>query len=149
MGIAIGLAIILFGLCGLIHFLTMMTVLNHLKRRNYSALKRMLIAFYSAGLAHLFEAGMYALGFIFGRTIGLGNFETGNGAVSAMEAYYFSVVNYTSLGLGDIYPTGHLRFISGVESLNGFLLISCSAAFLFMVMTESEKSKMQGTNSQT
>jgi len=102
MVIAIGLAIILFGLCGLIHFWTMMTVLNHLKRRNYSALKRMLIAFYSAGFAHLFEAGLYALGF------------------------------------------GHLRFLSGVESLNGFLLISCSAAFLFMVMTESKKSNKIG-----
>jgi len=141
MGVAIGLALVLFGLCGLIHFWTMMTVLNHLKRRKYSALKRMLIAFYSAGLAHLFEAGLYALGFIFGRSLGIGKFETGGGALDFMEVYYFSVVNYTSLGLGDIYPTGHLRFLSGVESLNGFLLISCSAALLFMVMTDAGKSQ--------
>ena len=41
-----------------------------------------------------------------------------------MDIFYFSLVNYTSLGLGDIYPTGHSRFLAGLESLNGFLLIS-------------------------
>ena len=44
-----------------------------------------------------------------------------------MDVFYFSLVSYTSLGLGDIVPTGHLRFVAGVEALNGFLLISCSS----------------------
>ena len=94
------------------------------------------MGFYAAGLAHLFEAGLYAGGFWLGRTAGLGSFKSAEGSVGAMETYYFSLVNYTSLGLGDIYPTGHLRFLAGVESLNGFLLISCSAAFIFVMMTE-------------
>lgn len=45
--------------------------------------------------------------------------------MTAVDTLHFSLVNYTSLGLGDIYPTGHLRFLAGVEPLNGFLLISC------------------------
>jgi len=55
-----------------------------------------------------------------------------------MDTIYFSLVNYTSLGLGDIYPTGHLRFLAGIASLNGFLLIGCSASFLFLYMTAHE-----------
>lgn len=98
----------------------------------------MLVGFYAAGLAHLIEAGLYAVGFWFGRMAGLGSFKSIEGPVGMMETYYFSLVNYTSLGLGDIYPTGHLRFLAGVESLNGFLLISCSAAFIFVLMTDPE-----------
>lgn len=52
---------------------------------------------------------------------------------SAMDIFYFSVVNDTSLGLGDICPTGRLRFLAGVETLTGFLLISRSASTLFLV----------------
>ncbi|WP_233341667.1 potassium channel family protein [Robiginitomaculum antarcticum] len=84
--------------------------------------------------AHVFEAGLYAAGFEVGQAFGLGSFKEVDAPMTFMDTFYFSLVNYTSLGLGDIYPTGHLRFIAGAESLNGFLLISCSAAFLFMLM---------------
>lgn len=50
-----------------------------------------------------------------------------------MDIYYFPLVNYTALGLGDIYPSGHLRFLAGIESLGGLLLLSCSVSYLFAV----------------
>lgn len=53
--------------------------------------------------------------------------------MSAMDYVYLSLVNYTSSGLGAIYPDGHLRFVSGVEALNGFLLISCFAPFSYVI----------------
>lgn len=59
--------------------------------------------------------------------------------MTAVDTLHFSLVNYTSLGLGDIYPTGHLRFLAGVEPLNGFLLISCSAALIYPLMTGSDR----------
>ncbi len=42
-----------------------------------------------------------------------------------MDYFYFSLINVTTLGLGDIYPTEHLRVLAGVEALTGFALISC------------------------
>lgn len=42
-----------------------------------------------------------------------------------------------ALGVGDIYPTGHLRMLAGVKSLNGFLLISSSASFIYLVKSKS------------
>jgi potassium channel LctB len=38
-------------------------------------------------------------------------------------------VSYTSLGLGDVYPGGSLRLITGVEALNGLLMIARSGSF--------------------
>ena len=47
---------------------------------------------------------------------------------------YYSIVTYTSLGLGDVYPVGHIRFITGIEVLNGLMLITWSASFTFIAM---------------
>lgn len=77
---------------------------------------------------------MYGVGFYFGASEGLGSFKQTD-YMSMMDYQYFSLVNYNTLGLGDIYPTGHLRFLAGVEALNGFLLISCSAMYMHKLMT--------------
>ncbi len=132
---AIALALGLFGVCGFVHFVLIRYVHDRIVHLSFGRSGRMLLGFYAAGLAHLIEAGLYAAGFWFGRGAGLGGLNSIDGPVGVMETYYFSLVNYTSLGLGDIYPTGHLRFLAGIESLNGFLLISCSAAFIFLLMT--------------
>lgn len=87
------------------------------------------------GLLHVTEAGFYAAALKAGQALGLGGFASADGQSGWMDAYYFALVSYTSLGLGDIYPTGHLRLIAGVASLNGFLLISCSAALLFRMVS--------------
>lgn len=47
-----------------------------------------------------------------------------------MDVFGLSLVNVATLGLGDLTPTGHLRFVAALEALNGFLLITCSASFV-------------------
>jgi len=47
---------------------------------------------------------------------------------------YFSFVTFTSLGYGDIVLDGPERVLSGIEALNGMLLIGWSAALLFVVV---------------
>ena len=127
----------MFGLTGFIHFQVIHRTHQWLKSKKLSKAHKMIVGLYAAAIAHISEAGLYAIAFVMGSRIGLGNFKPPD--ISAMEIFYFSLVNYTSLGLGDIYPTGHLRFLAGIESLNGFLLISCSASLIFMLMTETEK----------
>jgi len=80
---------------------------------------------------HLVEILLYACGFYVASSIfNLGYLE-GEQAVGALGHFYASAVFYTSLGLGDVLPIGHLRFMAGVEALNGLLLIAWSASFLF------------------
>lgn len=113
-------------------------VMTATKRTPFTQPSRLLIALYTLATAHIVEAGLYALGFSFGEIIGVGGFAQEN-VDTFMDVFYFSVVNYSSLGLGDIYPTGHLRFLAGVEALNGFLLISCSASTIFLVVTRGKE----------
>jgi hypothetical protein len=50
------------------------------------------------------------------------------------EAVYFSFVTFTTLGYGDISLTGVWRVMSGIEALNGILLVGWSSALLFAVV---------------
>jgi hypothetical protein len=50
-------------------------------------------------------------------------------APSPNASLYFSLETYSSLGYGDIVPSGALRGIAGAEALNGLLLIGWSACY--------------------
>ena len=47
---------------------------------------------------------------------------------------YFSAVTYTTVGYGDLAPVGPVRFMAGVESLMGLVLITWSASFTYLEM---------------
>ncbi len=126
----------MLGVTGFIHFQVIHRTHRWLKLKSLGKTRKLEIGLYAVGIAHILEAGLYAIAFVTASSIGLGGFEPMD--ISSMEIFYFSLVNYTSLGLGDIYPIGHLRFLAGIESLNGFLLISCSASLLFILMAETE-----------
>lgn len=134
LAIAIGVAALL--MCGFVHYVAIHALTKAFDARRVSRMLRSQITLLGLAAAHLIEAGVYAVGFVLGAQLELGGFVQ-DAPINAMNTFYFSLVNYTSLGLGDIHPTGHLRFLAGLESLNGFLLISCSAAFLFLVATDS------------
>lgn len=98
---------------------------------------RLSLAYLVVLASHLLVTGLFALGFAGAVRMGLGGFDK-EPAMSAMDLFYFSLINITTLGLGDIYPTGHLRALAGIESLTGFLLISCTAQFVFSTMKKQE-----------
>ena len=59
------------------------------------------------------------------------------------EAIYFSFVTFTTLGYGDIVLTEVWRIFSGVEALNGVLLIGWSTAMLFAVVQKVWKDMLR------
>jgi uncharacterized membrane protein len=64
----------------------------------------------------------------------LGNL-TGNFAGELADCVYFSITTYTSLGFGDVEPSGAIRFVAGIEALVGLVLITWTASFMFIEMT--------------
>ncbi|AXR06606.1 MULTISPECIES: ion channel [Alteromonadales] len=82
--------------------------------------------------SQLLLAVIFALAYATGLTLELGGFKQ---PAAAVDIFYFSLTTITTLGLGSIEPTGHLRMLAGVESATGFLLISCSASKVFMTMS--------------
>lgn len=96
--------------------------------------QRVLVVIAICFAAHLVEIALYAMAFaaLLAR-VGFGQIE-GAFAATALDFFYFSLTSYTTLGIGDVYPTGPLRVLAGVESLNGFLLITWSASFTYLMM---------------
>jgi energy-converting hydrogenase Eha subunit A len=58
-----------------------------------------------------------------------------------LDCAYFSFVNYTSLGYGDIVPLGHIRFTAGAEALTGLVLIAWTASFTYLQMQQLVQTK--------
>ena len=59
------------------------------------------------------------------------------------EATYFSFVTFTTLGYGDITLAGTWRIISGIEALNGVLLLGWSTALLFTLVQRTWKDMLR------
>ncbi len=85
-------------------------------------------------VAHLFEILCYAVAFyVMHGHLGLGTI-TGATTEGAMDYLYFSITSYTTLGFGDVYPTGPIRIVAGIESLNGLVLIGWSTSYTYLAM---------------
>lgn len=134
MTIAVTLAFLLVLVTASFHYGVLRWLSSGMASIAMKATRRVLCIVFVIILAHLVEivlyAGAYALST---KVLGIGAF--GGLAVSGPLHYlYFSIMTYTSLGLGDVFPGGHLRFIAGVEALNGLLLIAWSASSIYLAM---------------
>jgi hypothetical protein len=88
-------------------------------------------------LAHLIEICLFAVGFfVMHAHLGLGSVE-GEFNGSMLDYFYFSATTYSTLGVGDLFPTGVIRLVAGIEALTGFVLIGWSASFTYLSMQRS------------
>jgi hypothetical protein len=95
---------------------------------------RVLVGVFAILTAHIIEIWLFAIAyFLMIQNAGLGSL-TGNFDQSLLDCSYFSFTSYTTLGYGDIEPSGHIRFLAGLESLTGLVMITWSASFLFLEM---------------
>ncbi len=95
---------------------------------------RIVLGVFGALIAHSVEVWVFALGYYFmHRAEGWGSL-TGNFNGSLLDCGYFSFTTFTTLGFGDITPHGDLRYLTGIESLTGLVLITWSASFLYLEM---------------
>ena len=86
--------------------------------------------------AHILEAGLYAAAYyVLQIQLGMGGLG-GHLEGDLLDYFYFSMATYTTLGIGDLHPSGVMRLIAGVESLNGLVLIGWSASFTYLTMEE-------------
>jgi hypothetical protein len=125
---------VVVSLCVLIHYEALRLMIAMIVHRHSHRIAIVGVVF---GLltAHLLEIGVFALAqglmhSIFGRSIGHleGNVSGG------FDAFYYSMVVYTTVGFGDITPEGPIRFMTGMEALTGLVLITWSASFTFLIM---------------
>lgn len=134
MWISVILAASLVMLTALFHYFVLRWLSGGMARIRMATTTRILAIVFAVFLAHVVEMALYALTYaVSERVLALGTFG-GVPVESPVDYLYFSIVSYTSLGLGDIYPGGHLRFLTGIEALNGLLLIAWSGSFIYLAM---------------
>ena len=132
MAILISIALIAFTLS--LHYLVFRQVSGILFRWSCPCYPGLVLAVTAITLAHVVEAAAFAIGFWWAAVVlAIGSFDTAQ-AMSWMDYFYFSLVNFTTLGRGDIAPTGHLRLLAAIEAFAGFLMITASGSYVLQVM---------------
>lgn len=95
---------------------------------------RIVVGVYMALVAHTVEIWFFGVAYYFiNQQMDWGHLS-GNFDGTLLDCVYFSFTTFTTLGFGDIEPFGHVRFLVGLESLTGLVLITWSASFLFYEM---------------
>jgi hypothetical protein len=95
---------------------------------------KVLYGIFSVLLIHLAEI------VLFGVVLWLLTLWPANGALAGEEVstvfdyLYFSAVTFSTVGFGETWPTGPVRFLCAMEALAGFVLITWSASFTYLEM---------------
>ncbi|PTQ90848.1 potassium channel family protein [Agitococcus lubricus] len=117
-----------------IHYEILRLISELIPKLKIQARLRILVVIYGAFIAHTLEVWLFGIAYyVLGAELGFGTFH-GISTNHFFDFIYFSVVVYTSVGFGDIYPLGHMRLIAGVEALTGLLMIGWSASFTYLMM---------------
>lgn len=95
---------------------------------------KLILVLVSAFFSHALQILLYALAYVWlVNVLGIGAFK-GLTELTLLDSLYFSAETFTSLGFGDIVPSGPLQLLVGSEALIGLLLIGWSASYTFVTM---------------
>ncbi len=121
-------------LCVVFHYEAMSWSSRVLSRMNLRRRPRIVVLIFILLAAHIVEIWLFGLSYWlldrwpeFGELQGA--FEEG-----ALDFIYFSVTTFTTLGFGDIVPSGPVRILVGAEALVGLGMITWSASLAFLEM---------------
>lgn len=127
-------AVCLIALTTLIHYEFLRGLSARLPALLIPGRTKLLVVVFGLFLAHALEIAVYGIALLLLlKYAGVGTL-TAPGGVTLTICLYFSAETYTSLGFGDVTPLGPVRLLSGVETLNGLLLIGWSASYLYIAM---------------
>ncbi|MBZ9874658.1 potassium channel family protein [Mesorhizobium sp. BR1-1-9] len=121
--------------------LALVTVLMHYEvlnmtgalRRRFSLPMRvdLLLLITGAIAAHIAGVGLFAIVYAWMQSHTQYGSLMGEVTGGAEDFFYFSVACYTTLGFGEVYATGPMRIVAALEALNGLVLITWSASFVY------------------
>ncbi|ROQ17074.1 MULTISPECIES: ion channel [Marinimicrobium] len=105
--------------------------------RNHRTRPVVLLTMFVLLFAHVVEIWMF--GFVFWLLLGLDGYGViqGYSELTLLDCVYFSAANYTTVGWGDLSAAGDIRFLAGTEALVGFMMITWSASFSYLVMNRA------------
>lgn len=118
----------------LIHYEFLYRITIYIPKMGIKHRYRIVAGVFGALIAHAVEVWVFAISYyLMINSDGWGEL-VGNFNGSLMDCGYFSFTVFSTVGFGDIEPIGDLRYLTGIESLTGLVLITWSASFLYFEM---------------
>ena len=85
-------------------------------------------------IVHIVEIWIFAGGMMLAEWHGGLGVLKGDHSQGVLDYVYYSSMTYTTVGYGDLFPTGPIRFIAAMEALLGLMLVAWSASFTYLEM---------------
>jgi hypothetical protein len=127
-------AVLLLVLSTVIHYEVLRGMSFALPRLGMPGRTKLVLVILGAFFAHSLQMVLYAISFyLLAGHMDLGSLGSAD-YPSITTCLYFSAETYTSLGYGDVVPSGPVRMLAGVETLNGLLLIGWTASYTYISM---------------
>ena len=133
-----GVLLATLGVIGLViglHYEVLRSCIRFLPAVSHHRRRRVLILILVILFTHAIEIWLFAMGYffllrypIFGEIVGQATITT------LLDHAYYSGMVYTTVGFGDLTPSGPIRFMTGMEALTGLVMITWSASFTFLEM---------------
>ena len=95
---------------------------------------RVVASVFAALIAHTIEIWIFAVAYYYLHRANDWGTLSGNFNGTMMDCVYYSFTTFTTLGFGDIEPFGAIRYLTGLESLTGLVMITWTASFLYYEM---------------
>tara|TARA_R110002110_G_C13470229_1_gene720386 strand:- start:23990 stop:24412 length:423 start_codon:yes stop_codon:yes gene_type:complete len=118
----------------MIHYEALHWLTRYLPRLPVVHRARIAIGVLGALVAHAVEVWIFALAYYLLTTRSDWGSLDGNFDGTLLDCVYFSFTVFSTLGFGDIFPEGEIRYLVGIESLTGLVLITWTASFLYYEM---------------
>ena len=138
-GLVVPVAVVLLTAASVIfavglHYEGLNWLARRLSRHKGPHRRRVLYAVIGVLLLHFVEIWVFGLAYWAALLMPGGGDIAGAGFPSLLDAVYLSAMTFSTVGFGDIAPTGAIRLIAAAESVLGLFLIAWSATFTFLEM---------------
>lgn len=121
-------------ICVMIHYEGLRFLSGILPKLQSFHRRRILILIMSLLFLHIVEVWIFGGAYYW--MLRGGDFGELVGAPGAtlIDCIYFSASVFTTVGFGDLYPTGAIRTITGTEGIVGLTMITWSASYTYVEM---------------
>jgi hypothetical protein len=118
----------------LLHYEALWLISRQIEKSRWPHRQRILGMAFGVLMTHIVEIWLFGVtGWWLTEQLNIGSLK-GYESFNVLDYIFFSAVTYTTVGYGDIYAMGPVRFLYGTLALTGFVLITWSASFTFIEM---------------
>jgi putative Ca2+/H+ antiporter (TMEM165/GDT1 family) len=123
--------------CVLLHYEGLRLLSDRLPTPRHHHRRRVIFLILSLLVLHIIEVWIF--GGAYYALLSMDGFGelVGASGPTIIDCVYFSASVFTTVGFGDIYPTGPIRGMTGTEGITGLTMITWSASYTFVEMLKT------------